>query len=93
VAKAPWAAVQAGLFNATVSRLHVICSAAELERLGCPVDLVRQATIAVSDAQDRLAPEWIEVLERHSECSPEYVQEQELLHRIQRSVAERTIGT
>ena len=51
------------------------------------------SAVVVGDTQDRLAPEWIEVLEWHSECSPEYVQEQELLHRIQRSDAERIHGT
>lgn len=82
VAQEPWAAVRAALHNATVARLAVICSAQVLERLGCPVALFRQATVAVLDGQGVLAPQWSEVLGRHSRHALVHEDESDILDRL-----------
>lgn len=79
VSTEPWAAVRAGLRNAMVRSMQVICSAPALERLGCPAELVRQATVAVCDGEPVLPPDWIEVLERHSQNALVYQEEKHML--------------
>jgi len=74
----PWAAVRASLRNAMVTRLHVICSVNDLEQLGCPVDLVRQVTIAISEEGTGLSPSWVETLRRCSERKVLWVSEHEI---------------
>jgi cyanophycin synthetase len=59
----PWSAVKAALRNAAVRTLHVICSADDLVRLGCPVDRLDHARVAMRGGQSILSPVWIRVLE------------------------------
>jgi cyanophycin synthetase len=78
----PWAAVNAGLRNPGVAALHVICSAEDLDRFGCPVDRFRRVKIAVAEGRAIISPGWCEVLSRQGQPAVVYEPEQNILHRL-----------
>jgi cyanophycin synthetase len=78
----PWAAVKAGLRNPGVAALHVICSAEDLDRLGCPVDRFRLVKIAVAEGRAIISPGWCEVLSRQGQPAVVYESEQNILDRL-----------
>jgi hypothetical protein len=78
----PWAAVKAGLRNPGVAALHVICSAEDLDRLGCPVDRFRLVKIAVAEGRAIISPGWCEVLSRQGQPAVVYEPEQNILDRL-----------
>jgi cyanophycin synthetase len=80
----PWAAVRGGLRNASVTSLHVICTMQELERWGCPVDVVRHITVAIGedDGDKPISPEWFEVLNVCREERLDCINENEILDRF-----------
>lgn len=57
-AQRPWGAVRAALRNRCLKELTVVCSGAEIERHGLPVERLRQ--VHIHDGQ--LPPEWMAVL-------------------------------
>jgi cyanophycin synthetase len=78
----PWAAVRAGLRNAMVDSMHVICSVSELKSLGCPVDIARLITIEIGEVNESLSPDWVEVLDGCSESRLVYLNECEIRERF-----------
>jgi cyanophycin synthetase len=82
VAIEPWGAVKASLRNVGVGKLHVICSAGDLIRHGCPLDRVSQVTVAEGEGGAALDANWVGVLKSLSEDAVAYEPEQEILHRL-----------
>jgi len=80
----PWAAVRGGLRNVSVTSLQVICTMKELERWGCPVDIVRHATVAIGEDEgdELISPEWLEVINVCSEDRLDCINENEILDRL-----------
>jgi hypothetical protein len=56
---APWAGVRAALRNRHVARLRVLCTAADIQQHGLPVDRLHRVSI-----QDRLPEAWRKCLEQ-----------------------------
>lgn len=61
----PWAAVQAALRNPSISHLHVLCTAQDIERLGSPVDVLAQVVVAADEKEESVvSPLWFDTLKK-----------------------------